>query len=356
MQVKGVDIMKILLIQPSQKKVYGVVVEPSYPPLGLLYIGACLEKAGHLLDFIDIDIDSFNEGKLITYINEMKPGLIGFGSTTVTINEVLKLSSLIKNTTDIPIIVGGIHATVAGKELIKDRNIDFVIKGEGEETIVELVKVLENGHRFSEVKGIYYKNKGKVVFTGDRALIENLDNITFPARHLLKHPFDYIPPDALRIPVATIMTSRGCPAGCTYCCTKLIFARKMRFRSMRNVVDEIEDAIENYGFKEIHIMDDCFTVSKKRVFQFRDEIKKRGIETTFLFPNGVRADQVDEDILKVLKDLGLLSLGFGIESGNQRILDNIKKGIKLDRIREAFRLSKKYGFETWGFFMIGLPG
>ncbi|GAI00985.1 unnamed protein product, partial [marine sediment metagenome] len=166
--------MKILLIQPSQKKVYGVVVEPSYPPLGLLYIGACLEKAGHLLDLIDIDIDSFNEGKLITYINKMKPDLIGFGSTTVTINEVLKLSSLIKNTTDIPIIVGGIHATVAGKELTKDRNIDFVIKGEGEQTVVELVKVLENGHRFSEVKGIYYKNKGKVVFTGDRALIENL--------------------------------------------------------------------------------------------------------------------------------------------------------------------------------------
>ena len=348
--------MKILLIQPSQKKVYGVVVEPSYPPLGLLYIGACLEKAGHLLDFIDIDIDSFNEEKLIRYINETNQDMIVFGSTKVTINEVLKLSSLIKNTTNKPIIVGGIHATVAGKELTKDRNIDFVIKGEGEQTVVELVKVLENGHRFSEVKGIYYKNKGKVVFTGDRALIENLDNITFPARHLLKHPFDYIPPDALRIPVATIMTSRGCPAGCTYCCTKLIFTRRMRFRSIKNVVDEIEDAIENHGFKEIHIMDDCFTVSKKRVFEFRDEIKKRGIKTTFLLPNGVRADQVDEDILKVLKDLGVLSLGFGVESGNQRILDNIKKGIKLDRIREAFKLSKKYGFETWGFFMIGLPG
>lgn len=130
----------------------------------------------------------------------------------------------------------------------------------------------------------------------------------------------------------------------------------MRFRTIKNVVDEIENAIKNYGIKEMHIMDDCFTINKKRVFEFRDEIKKRGIKTTFVFSNGIRADQVDEDILKVLKDLGVLSVAFGVESGNQMILDNIKKGLKLDTIRKAFKVSKKYGFTTWGFFMIGLPG
>lgn len=348
--------MKILLIQPSQENVYGVVVKPSYVPLGLLYIGACLEKAGHVVDFIDLDIDGFNKNKLLGYINETKPDLIGFGSTTVTINNVLKMSELIKNATDIPIIVGGIHATIAGEEVIKNENIDYVVVGEGEETIGELVKALGNGHKLSEIKGIYYKDKNKVVFTGDRALIGNLDNIPFPARHILKHPFHYIPPDALKIPVASIMTNRGCAARCTYCCTKLIFGRRMRFRTIRNVVDEIEDVIKNYGVKEIHIMDDCFTINKKRVFEFRDEIKKRGIKATFVCSNGIRADQVDEDILRALKDIGVLSVAFGVESGNQMILDNIKKGLKLDTIRKAFKLSKKHGFTTWGFFMIGLPG
>ena len=241
--------MKILLIQPSQENVYGVVVKPSYVPLGLLYIGACLEKASHVVDFIDLDIDGFNENKVLGYINETKPDLIGFGSTTVTINNVLKISGLIKNTTDIPIIVGGIHATIAGEELIKNENIDYVVVGEGEETIGELVKALGNGHKLSEIKGIYYEDRSKVVFTGDRALIENLDNIPFPARHLLRHPFDYIPPEALKAPVISIMTSRGCAARCTYCCTKLIFARRMRFRTIRNVVDEIEDAVKNYDIK-----------------------------------------------------------------------------------------------------------
>jgi len=245
----SIYIMKILLIQPSQENVYGVVVKPSYVPLGLLYIGACLEKASHVVDFIDLDIDGFNENKVLGYINETKPDLIGFGSTTVTINNVLKISGLIKNTTDIPIIVGGIHATIAGEELIKNENIDYVVVGEGEETIGELVKALGNGHKLSEIKGIYYEDRSKVVFTGDRALIENLDNIPFPARHLLRHPFDYIPPEALKAPVISIMTSRGCAARCTYCCTKLIFARRMRFRTIRNVVDEIEDAVKNYDIK-----------------------------------------------------------------------------------------------------------
>lgn len=348
--------MKVLLIQPSQKHVYGVEMRPPYAPLGLLYIGACLKKANHEVDFIDVDIDGFNEEEIVVHINKTKFDLIGFGSLTPTVNNVLRIARRIKNTIDIPIIVGGVHATIAGKELIKEKDIDLVVKGEGEETIVELLEVLEGKRKLSDVKGIYYKDREGIVFTGNRPLIENLDSIPFPARHLLKQPFLYMPPDALKTPVTSIMTSRGCPGGCTYCCTKQIFGRMVRFRSIRNVVDEIEEAIKNYGFKEIHIMDDNFTVNKSRVLEFDDAIKKKGIKTTFVFANGMRADQIDEDILKVFKGLGVLSVGFGVESGNQMILNNIKKGIKLDTVRRAFKLAKKYGFETWGFFMMGLPG
>ena len=152
------------------------------------------------------------------------------------------------------------------------------------------------------------------------------------------------------------MTSRGCAGRCTYCCTKLIFGRRIRFRSAKNIAEEIEYKIREYGIKEIHMMDDCFTINKRRVLEFRDEIKKRGTKTTFAFSNGIRADQVDEDILRALKDVGTSTVAFGVESGNQRILDNINKGLELDTIRKAFRLSKKHGLTTWGFFMIGMPG
>lgn len=348
--------MKILLIQPSQKTVYGVVIKPSYAPLGLLYIGACLEKAGHELQFIDLDIDSLDPEKVVEHVIETKPDLICFGSTTATINNALAISKAIKKATNTPILLGGIHATIAGEKVINDNNINFVIKGEGEETIVELANAIEKATDVSTIKGLYFKIKGKTIFTGERAPIEDLDKIPFPARHLLKKPFSYTPPDALQTPVTSIMTSRGCPAACTYCCTKQIFGRRMRFRSIKNVIDEIEHVVKKYGFREIHIMDDCFTVDKQRVLEFRDEIKRRNIKTTFVFSNGIRADQIDEDILTALKDLGVLSVGFGVESGNQQILKNIKKGIHMNTVRKAFKLSKKFGFETWGFFMMGLPG
>ncbi|MFH1226166.1 MAG: radical SAM protein [bacterium] len=348
--------MKVLLIQPTQKNVYGVEIKSPYAPLGLLYVGACLARANHEVDFIDIDADGFNEAEIVERMNMKKFDLVGFSSFTATINNVLKMAEFIKKTIEIPIIVGGIHATIAGEELIKDKNIDFVVRGEGEETIIELLEALGGRKILSEVKGIYYKDKNGIIFTGVRPLIENLDDLPFPARYLLKHPAGYISPDALKMPVTSIMTSRGCLGNCTYCCTKQIFGRSIRFRSVRNVADEIKEAIEKYGFNEIHIMDDSFTQNKQRVLEFRDTIKERGIKTTFVFSNGIRADQVDEDILRAFKDLGVLSVGFGVESGNQTILNNIKKGIKLETVRRAFRLSKKYGFETWGFFMIGLPG
>jgi radical SAM superfamily enzyme YgiQ (UPF0313 family) len=345
--------MNITLINPSQTGVYGKMSTPDYPPMGLAYIGAVLEKAGFSVKIIDIDADKISNNELIYLIRDSD--LIGLTATTPTFNNAHNLCKIIKEKTHKKIVLGGIHATIVPKECISSPFIDFVIYGEGEITILELAQALKSGKDFSKIKGLCFKKKNKIVINPPRELIPDLDSIPFPARHLFNHN-KYVYPDSLSNPVMPILTSRGCPHGCTYCCTKLIFSRKMRFRSAKNVVDEIEHLIEKYHVKEIHFWDDNFTFDKKRVFEIHDELKRRHIKLNFAFPNGLRVDQVDFDILKCLKDMGVYSVAFGVESGNQEILNNVKKGITIDQIKRAYFLAKKAGLETWSFFMIGLPG
>jgi len=347
--------MKILLVHPSQHTAYGdSLIKPSHPPLGLLYIASCLQKYGHKINVIDYDNDNITDDKFKSFLRKNRPDAVGFTATTSSINHAVKLAGYVKQIGDIPVMIGGIHATIAPEKVIKEKCFDFVIFGEAEQTAVELVRELCNKNKdFSNVKGIVYRKKGKAVFNEARPVIKDLDTLPFPAIGLLKNK--YLPPDALKTPAISIFTSRGCPGRCTYCCTKNIFGLKLRFRSVKNMIQEIESLLGK-GIREIHIMDDNFTVHKKRVLDFRDMLKKKGIETSFVFGNGLRADMIDEDILQALKDMDVLSVGFGVESGNQEILDRIKKDIKLETVEKAYKLSKKFGFQTWGFFMIGLPG
>lgn len=344
--------MHILLINPPSGEVYGKMESPDYPPLGLAYVGAALEKVGHKVKIIDIDADKISRQEFLNIIKNYK--IIGLTATSPTFNQAENLCRLIKENSDAITIIGGIHATICPNECIASQFIDFVVKGEGEETIVELVKNIEKGN-FSKIKGISFKKNKEVIHNPPRDLIKELDTIPFPARHLFNQQ-KYSYPDSILSPVMPIMTSRGCPHNCTYCCTKLIFTRRVRFRSAKNVVDEIEYLIKRYHVKEIHFWDDNFTLNKKRVFEIKDELKKRNIRLKFAFPNGLRVDQVDREILACLKQMGVYSVAFGVESGNQLILNNVKKGTNLEQIKIAYKLAKEIGLETWAFFMIGLPG
>jgi len=345
--------MDVLLINPPSGEVYGKMEAPDYPPLGLAYVGAALEKAGHKVKIIDISADKIPKHEFLQTIKNYK--IIGLTSTTPTFNQAENLCKLIKENTEAITVLGGIHATIDPEDCLKSENIDFVVRGEAEATITELVDKIQNKKSFSKVKGISFTKNGKIIHNENRDLIQNLDEIPFPARHLFNHQ-KYTYPDSLLSPVMPIMTSRGCPHNCTYCCTKLIFSRRVRFRSAKNVVDEIEYLIKKYKVKEIHFWDDNFTLYKQRVFEINNELKKRGIKLHFAFPNGLRVDQVDFEILKCLKDMGVYSLAFGVESGNQIILDNVKKGTTIKQIEQAYKWAKELGFETWGFFMIGLYG
>lgn len=347
--------MKILLVAPSESHIYGNFKPPGYPPLGLSYLGAILEEAGHIVKILDIDADKIKDGDFARCLKAGSYGLVGITTTTPTLNKSVHLTELAKKYSNAYTVLGGVHVSVRPEETMKFPSVDFVVVGEGERTIIELVSCIENNLNPESVDGVCYRENGRILKTKPRELISNLDEIPFPARHLYKNQ-NYSYPDTLASPTFPIFTSRGCPSMCTYCASKCVFKGKFRARSPKNIVDEIEFLVKRFKAKEIHIWDDNFIFLKPRVLETKEEIKKRNIRVKLAFPNGMRVDCVDKDILKALKDMGTYSIAFGVESGNQETLDRIKKGVKLKRIEETFKLTKKFGIETWAFFIIGLPG
>ncbi len=349
--------MNILLVSPSQRFVYGENIKPPYPSIGLLMIGAVLLKINHKVKFIDIDADEINETELIYYLNIFKPDLICLTASTPTFKSARRIAKIIKKNCQAKVVLGGIHATVDPENCIGDKNIDFLIIGEGEITIKKLVNFLECDRvDFYKIKGLWYKEGNGVVKGASRDFIENIDDLPFPAWELVNDLKKYHPPGAIHDKVISIMTSRGCPFNCTFCSAWLIAGKKFRTRSKESVIEEIKYYIEKFDIQEIHIMDDVFTLEKSRAIEICQEIQANRWNLILSFANGLRVDSVDDDILQALKGAGFKDLGFGVETGDEKILKNIKKGISKDQVRRAFKLTKKYNFITWGFFIIGLPG
>ncbi len=348
---------KALFIVPSQKKVYGANILPAYPPLGILYVSSAIEKLGVEVRILDMDIDKVTLKYLASFIKEFKPNIIGFTGTTPLVNNALELAGQIKEFCDTPIVLGGIHATMNAHECIKHPAVDFVVVGEGENTMKELISEIHSGKpNFNRIKGLMYKVDKGAVFTGEAPLIENLDALPFPAKHLLNNFTNYLPPDAEHLPVSSIMTTRGCVGKCTYCCTKNIFKDKYRMRSIDNVLEEIEYNIQRFKVKEIHFADDALNVSRERTLKLCEEIRKRRYKINFEFLNGLRADNIDNDILDAFKGIGIKNLGFGAESADINILRNVDKNIMPQQVVKAMGMAKKKGFKTWVYFMFGLPG
>lgn len=322
--------------------------------MGLAYLASMIGPES--IDIIDVDSERMGEDAFADIVRLKNYNIAGFTVTTPTLNSSLALAKEVKKQSPGTIVVfGGIHPTIRPRETIANDCVDVIVKGEGELTFKELVENLRSGRDLSTVKGLIYKKDGKVEETGQRSLINNLDSIPFPARHLFKNK-EYTYPDALYRNTAPIITSRGCPGFCTYCTINQIFKQGFRARSARNVADEIEFLVKDLNMKEIHIWDDNFTMIRERVFDIRSEILKRGLRVKFAFPNGIRADFLDRDILGALKDMGTYSLALGVESGSQEILNRTRKGIRLGKFEEIFKLTRKMGLETWAFFMFGLPG
>ncbi len=357
--IKPVKASKLVcLVNPSSSITYGVMSPPEFPPLGLQYIAAMLEKAGFKTVALDIDAEKLSLERLEQRLAELKPFLVGVTCTTPLFEQAVEIAAIAKRACNASTCLGGIHPTIAPLETIEPKSVDFVVYGEGEITTTELAKTLaENSEDFKKIDGLVFKSKGTPIKNKARALIKNLDEIPFPARHLFNQ-LAYTYPDALKSPAIGVMTSRGCPGQCTYCCTKCIFGLSYRFRSADNVIAEIEHLIEEYGAKEIHIWDDNFTVNKKRVFEFCDKVRAKNLHKKVLFsvPQGLRIDQVDEEVLRALKSINVYAIGYGVESGNENVLKLCKKNTTKQMARRAISLSKKLGFDVWCFFILGLYG
>jgi anaerobic magnesium-protoporphyrin IX monomethyl ester cyclase len=262
-------------------------------------------------------------------------------------------------------VLDGQHPSARPEECLTDPNIDFVVIGEAEDTIFELVNTLEEGNtqNLKGIRGIAFAENGKTVITPPRPAIQDLDSLPFPARHLLPMDkyFAAVKETPLRgeisKPWATMITSRGCPYSCVFCTVHIVMGKKWRARSPENVVDEIEQLIDAYRIRQIDFYDENMTLDKKRMENICDLIVERGLDIEWYAPNGVRADTLDENLLKKMKKSGCKRIRVAPESGVQRVVDQIvKKDQKLTEVEKAVALSKKLGIKVGCFFVIGLIG
>lgn len=355
--------MKILLINPPNLEIISSVLpqileeERGFnPPLGLLYLASYLKKqhpACHL-KIIDSPTENLNYQQLKEKIKEFNPEIIGLTAMSFTIISALKTAKIVKSLNpQTKIILGGPHVHIYGKETLALGNLDFIILGEGEKTFSKLIEHINNGEEeFKKMPGlIFYDRQGNLIHTGPPQFIENLDELPFPARELIdnKKYFSVLGTNNL---VTTMITSRGCPYHCLFC-DRPHLGKKFRARSPENVVEEIEKCLKEYKIKEFLIYDDTFTIDRERVINICREIIKRKLD--IIWDIRARVDTVDEEILLLLKEAGCQRIHYGIESGSQKILDLLRKEITLEQVEKAFKLTKKIGIQTLGYFMIGNP-
>lgn len=349
--------MRLLLINPPRSSIDDIenAIDTIAPPIGLAYLAAVLERAGYDVKIIDAPAISMNFKSLRYELSRLKPDVVGITATTPYIFDAIETAKIAKmEIPDCVTILGGPHPTLMPVETLSNPYVDIVCIGEGEKTIVELANALEmyGMDKLSDIKGIAYKHDGKPIINEPRPLIEDLDSLPFPARHLL--PMNMYKAFGKRIPIGSILTSRGCPFKCIFCASSKIWGKKFRARSPRNVVDEIEEFISKYRSKYIEFIDDIFTLSKKRTIEICKEIKSRGLD--IFWGCSSRVDTVTKEILAIMKSAGCFIIYFGVESGVQRILDKLAKGIKLEQIKKAFRWAKEVGIQTLASVMIGAPG
>lgn len=349
----------LLIIPPSSVRVYNTsalkAAVSEIPYISMAMLGAMLEKNN--IDVSILDLSVVEVPPLVAVkekILDFNPTHVGLTFTTPLVYEAYAICDVVKETNPkITVIAGGVHPTCLPQDVLKESKADVVVRGEGDYAIIDLVKN-EPGN-YDKIEGICFKKGDKIITTKDRPLIDNIDELPMPAWHL----YDIYKYKASRLtsrrqPVGAIETSRGCVFACTYC-NKLTFSRKFRPKSAKRVVDEMEYMLK-CGFKEIHIWDDMFTTQLDRAKNICDEIINRGLKFPWCLACGIRVDIVDEEFLRKAKAAGCYAVYFGIETGNQEIIELINKRITLEQVKSSVALAKKVGLDTLGFFMIGLPG
>jgi len=329
-----------------------------YIPLGLAYLTGALKKAGHEVTILDVRAEKLNDARVIERIKKDPPHIFGVTSNTCQIREAAALLDLVReHFPAVTTVLGGPHVSALPERTLKEQpSIDIGVVGEGEVTAVELCAALENKTGLGGVAGIVYRDGAKIVLTPARPMIADINSIAFPDRDAFpiaiynSHIIEY-----KAKPITSVITTRGCPHQCTFCC-KSVFGSRQRLRSAGNVIAEMRELIENRHYREIHIIDDNFTFDTARAKAICEEIIARKWNVHFSLPNGVRVNNFDDSLAALMRKAGFYSLWFGVESGDPEVLKRIKKGIQLDQVRKAVATAKRHGFFTGMYFIVGLPG
>lgn len=329
------------------------------PPLGIGYIAAVLLQSGHEVRIIDSQVLDYTVDEILYEVDTYKPDVLGISFLTPQEDDAYELIGKLKsNFKDLPIIVGGTHPTCFPKETMeKCKDIDILVVGEGEYTMLDIIRYMQGEKSLAEVKGIYYRNDSREIMeTPKNDKIVDLETLPPPARHL--YPLASYAPEPFenkKLPSTNIIVSRGCSyARCTFCYRSGILKRNYRIQSVEKTLDEIRYLVKKFGIKEFIFYDDDLGANKEWLIKFCNLLKKERIPIIWSFR--ARPNVIDDEILKQAKEAGCFSVSFGFESGNQDLLDNIKKGITLEQSRQAADLANSLGLEVMGTFMLGLPG
>jgi len=357
--------MNISLIYPTQARRKGQQSSRGcWPPLGLAYLAAVLEEHGHKVQIIDryilqeknkFDLNKTNIETLNT-ISGFNTDMLGITATTPDIVDAIELFETVKESNNsIITVLGGPHVTaVAVETMQKCDNIDICVISEGENTISEIASWKE----LSQIRGICYKQDGRIVTTEPRPFIKNLDELPFPAWHLLDMDFYTRPSRFISrnsfLRATSIFTSRGCPFRCNFCAGPVIFPG-VRFHSPERIADEIEKLTSDYSVEAVYFADDMFLANKRRAYEILRLFESRGIYKKLRWYAQIRSDFVDKELLAYMKRMGCDRVEFGFESGSERVLKLMNKKSSVEKNRQAVNITREAGLHFQGNFIIGYP-
>ncbi len=344
--------LNVLLVKPY------IITDEIQPPLGLGYLATTIRNK-HEVKILDGIKEKTGLKDFKKEINQGRYDLVGIQCYTLDKPVVKEMIKIIKDVnSDIITIVGGPQSSGDTNSVYDYLNADFGFKGEAEIGFPMLVDYIAGENiELKDIPGLIWK-KEKEVIVNAQEFIENLDDLNHPSWDIIK-PNDYplAPHGAFfkRKPIAQVFATRGCPFSCTFCAGFTISGRKIRYRSVKNLVDEIEMLHKQYGINEIHIEDDNFSFKRQFVIDFCNELINRKIDIAWTCPNGVRLDTLDKELIGLMKKSGLYAISVGIESGSEKILKDMKKGVSKEKIKEKIELLDKAGLDIAGFFILGYP-
>ncbi|MFH1229456.1 MAG: radical SAM protein, partial [Candidatus Aenigmatarchaeota archaeon] len=356
--------MKVLFIVPTPG--YGLIEDNKkvmkrtagfFPPLGVAFLATTLETKGHKCKIIDMQVTQLTRDQLVSEIKSFAPDAVCLSVLTALAPEAFKIAKIVKENFKVPVICGGQHVSLFPKETLSaNRNIDFIVYGEGEIKLLNLIEAIEKGKDIKDVKGIFYRDGNKIIVTENVTQIENLDELPIPSRKF----FDmkkYVPVSNQykRMPVTNMITSRGCTYRiCKFCSESGELHSEYRRNSVNRAIEEVKYLIDDYKIREIYFWDDEFVMGNKWVEDFCNELKKEKFDLTWSCY--AKVNYVNSQILNHMSSAGCWNIFYGLESGSQDLLNNIKKGQTIKQMRDAVKWTQDAGIEAKGCFMLGLPG